>query len=82
MQNRRYLTRFHYMIDISTLGKRLYFFRIRVGLTQKQLAVNLGVTPQAVSKWERGLSCPDILILDELAGIFNVSIGEVLGIKD
>lgn len=70
------------MIDISTLGKRLYFFRIRVGLTQKQLAVNLGVTPQAVSKWERGLSCPDILILDELAGIFNVSIGELLGIKD
>ena len=52
-----------------------------MGLTQKQLAVNLG-NPQAVSKWERGLSCPDILILDELAGIFNVSIGEVLGIKD
>lgn len=47
-------------------------------LTQKQLADKLGVTDKAVSKWERGLSCPDILLLTKLAEILGVSISELL----
>lgn len=70
------------MIDVLNLGKRLSFYRNKAGLTQSQLAKQLRVTPQAVSKWERGLSCPDITILDELAKAFDATVGEVLGVQE
>ena len=41
--------------------------RLALGLTQQQLADKLGITDKAVSKWERGLSCPDITLLRRLA---------------
>lgn len=47
-------------------------------ITQKQLAEHLGITDKAVSKWERGLSCPDISLLSELAAILEVSTSELL----
>lgn len=47
-------------------------------LTQKDLADQLGVTDKAVSKWERGLSCPDISLLAPLANILGVSVSELL----
>lgn len=49
-------------------------FRRKEGLTQEQLADRLGVTYQAVSKWETGVCCPDITSLPLLAQIFQVSI--------
>ncbi len=48
------------------------------GMTQKELAAQLGITDKAVSKWERGLSCPDISLLATLSGIFGVTTGELL----
>ena len=63
----------------STLGKRITVNRKRLGLTQDQLAEKLGITAQAVSKWENDLSCPDISILPKLADIFDISIDELLG---
>lgn len=62
-----------------TLGKRIVQNRKRLGLTQDQLAEKLGVTAQAVSKWENDQSCPDITILPKLAGIFHVTTDELLG---
>lgn len=47
-------------------------------LTQKELAGQLGVTDKAVSKWERGLSCPDISLLSTLCTILGVTISELL----
>lgn len=47
-------------------------------LTQKELAAQLNVTDKAVSKWERGLSCPDIALLAPLAEILGVTTGELL----
>lgn len=47
-------------------------------LTQKELAAKLGVTDKAVSKWERGLSCPDISLLSTLSDILGVTTGELL----
>jgi transcriptional regulator with XRE-family HTH domain len=47
-------------------------------LTQRELADQLGVTDKAVSKWERGLSYPDISLLSRLAQIFGVTTGELL----
>ncbi len=48
------------------------------GLTQKELAKRLNVTDKAVSKWERGLGCPDVSILELLSKELEVSILEIL----
>lgn len=63
----------------QTLGKRIAQNRKRLGLTQEQLADRLGVTPQAVSKWENDQSCPDITALPVLAEIFGISTDALLG---
>ena len=63
----------------ATLGKRIAAARKRLGMTQDQLAEQLGITAQAVSKWENDLSCPDITILPKLADIFDLTIDELLG---
>ena len=66
----------------QTLGKRISFNRRKIGLTQEQLAEKLGVTAQAVSKWENDQSCPDIATLPKLAEIFKVTTDSILGIED
>ena len=64
---------------MDTLGKRIAYHRKTLGLTQEQLAEKLGVTAQAVSKWENDQSCPDIGILPQLAEIFGVTTDALLG---
>jgi len=63
----------------ETLGKRIVANRKRIGLTQDQLADRLGVTAQAVSKWENDQSCPDIATLPKLADIFGITLDALLG---
>lgn len=63
----------------ETLGKRIVANRKRLGLTQDQLAERLGVTAQAVSKWENDQSCPDIATLPRLADLLGVSVDALLG---
>ena len=63
----------------QTLGKRIMQHRKRVGLTQDALAEKLGITAQAVSKWENDQSCPDIATLPKLAEIFGITADELLG---
>lgn len=63
----------------QTLGKRIVQHRKRLGLTQDQLAEKLGVTAQAVSKWENDQSCPDISMLPKLAAIFGITTDALLG---
>ena len=65
----------------ETMGKRIAGNRRRLGLTQEQLAEKLGVTAQAVSKWENDQSCPDISMLPSLAEIFGVTTDEMLGVE-
>lgn len=62
----------------NTLGSRIAEYRKKKGMTQDQLAEHLGVSSQAVSKWENDLSCPDITLLPQLADYFNVTIDELL----
>ena len=69
------------MIDTANLGRRIAEARRDVGLTQRDLADKVGVTAQAVSKWERGSACPDISILDEIACALHVSVSDLLGVK-
>ena len=63
----------------KTMGKRIAEHRKRLGLTQDALAEKLGVTAQAVSKWENDQSCPDIATLPQLAQIFGITTDELLG---
>lgn len=62
----------------TTLGSQIARFRKEKGLKQDQLAELLNVTPQAVSKWENDLSCPDVLTLPRLAEILGVTTDELL----
>lgn len=56
------------------LGNNIRVLRQREGLTQEQVASRLGVSYQAVSKWETGANTPDISLLPALAALFDVSI--------
>ncbi len=62
------------MIVLEQLGARIAFLRREKGLTQEMLAQRMGVPPQAVSKWERGLAFPNPVWLDELADVLGTSI--------
>lgn len=61
-----------------TLGKRIQRLRKEAGLTQDALAERMGVTPQAVSKWENDLCCPDILSLPALAQALHATADTLL----
>lgn len=62
----------------ETFSNNLKQFRKQKQLSQEQLAEQLGITTQAVSKWECGLSYPDIDLLPQLADLFCVSIDTLL----
>ena len=60
-------------------GARIAQKRKELGLTQETLAQRLGVSNQAVSKWESDQCCPDIMLLPDLADTFEISIDELFG---
>ena len=64
------------------LGNNISERRKSMGLTQEELATKLGVSPQAVSKWENNLSCPDISLLPDISKLFNISVDELLGVSN
>ena len=64
----------------ETLGRRISAGRKQLGMTQEKLAEALGVTAQAVSKWENDQSCPDIAMLPKLASLFGCSVDSLLGV--
>ena len=70
------------MINKIHFGKRIAVLRNNIGFSQAQLAQRLGVTSQAVSKWECGTAIPDIDLLLELSHLYHVSINEMLEEKD
>ena len=61
------------------LGERIKEFRLRDGRTQDALASELGVTAQAVSRWEKEICCPDVEMIPSIANYFGVSIDELFG---
>ena len=65
-------------MDNQKIGKFIAILRKENNLTQKDLAEKLGITDRAISKWERGLCCPDISLLDDLSKILKVSVLEIL----
>lgn len=62
----------------NTLGNRIAEKRKALGMTQEELAEQVGVSAQAVSKWENDLSCPDIMTLPILGRILGCSVDALL----
>ena len=60
------------------VGRNIMFYRKRIGVSQIELSRRLGVTPQAVSKWEREICCPDILFLPMLARLLEITVDQLL----
>ncbi len=65
----------------ETLGRRIAAYRRELGMKQEELAEKLGISAQAVSKWENDQTCPDISLLPTLAKIFSVTVDELLSGK-
>lgn len=65
----------------NDLGERIKKYRTERGLTQAQLAKRLYLTPQAISKWENGLSVPDAEMLKKLAQVLQVTPDMLLGVS-
>lgn len=61
------------------LSEQIQAYRKKMGLTQEQLAERMGVTNQAVSKWETEQSYPDIQLLPELAELFGITLDQLFG---
>ena len=62
----------------ESIGNRIAKFRKAKGMTQEDLANVLGVSSQAVSKWENDASCPDISLLPQLSKILDVTTDALL----
>lgn len=65
----------------QTFGATISALRKERGMTQLELARQMGVTDKAVSKWERNLSFPDVASLPKLAEVLGTSVDELLEVK-
>lgn len=65
----------------ETMGELICAKRRELGMTQRELAEQLGLTDKAVSKWERDVACPDIGTLPRLAELLGVSVEALLHVK-
>lgn len=64
-------------MDPQTIGNNIARWRKEKGMTQDMLAEQLSVSAQAVSKWENGVSMPDIALLPRLAALFDVTLDQL-----
>ena len=65
-------------MDQTKIGKLIAKLRKEKGMTQRELGDQVGVGFKAVSKWERGITCPDISIINELSKILGITSDELL----
>jgi len=66
----------------NSVGRNIAGLRLSRGMTQEQLAKRMGVTPQAVSKWENDLNYPDVATLPALAALLGTSVDALLTVPD
>lgn len=67
---------------MKTLGTKISEYRKLKGMTQEDLAQQLSVSSQAVSKWENDLSTPDLSLLIQLSDLFHVSLDNLIREKE
>lgn len=70
------------MFDQYDFGKRLKMFRSKMSLTQNEIALKIGVSEQAVSKWENGICLPDVYNLKLLASVLKTSVDCLLDVEN
>ena len=61
------------------LSENIKNLRKQKGLTQEEMAIRLNVVRQTVSKWEKGISVPDVTLLETLADVLDTAVGPLLG---
>ena len=67
------------MFDMVQCGRTISQARKKQNMTQMELADRMGISFQAVSNWERGVSMPDISKLLELSEVLGITVDEILG---
>ncbi len=67
--------------NVSQFPEIVRSLRRERGLTQQQLSEALGVSPQAISRWENGAALPDVQTLPAIAACFDVSVDVLLGLR-
>jgi len=65
-------------MDCSKVGKLIFNLRKEKSMTQKELAEAMNLSDRTISKWERGIGCPDVSLLHELSNILGVNIEQIL----
>ena len=65
-------------MDTEKVAKAIVYLRKRAGYTQRELAERLGVSDKAVSKWERGLSLPDVSLLGKISILLDTDTDSLL----
>ena len=68
-------------MDVGKTGALIRQLRVSKGMTQREVAQQLIVSEQAVSKWERDLSCPDVGSLPRLAEVLGISLDELMQVE-
>ena len=63
-------------------AKKCKELRIKKAVTQEQMATALNLSPQAISKWENGITLPDITLLPEISVYFGVTIDELFDVTE
>ena len=65
--------------DKIRIGQSIKDYRTKNGVSLRQVADALGISPQAVSKWEHGLTYPDITMIPDIARLLGVSVASLFG---
>ena len=65
----------------TNIGENIAYYRRLNAMTQEELAGRLNVSAQAISKWEKKINSPDIMLLPEIADVFSISTDELFGRK-
>jgi len=65
-------------MDCTKVGKLILSLRTEKKMTQKELANKMRISDRTISKWERGIGCPDVSLLNELSRILEVDIDRIL----
>lgn len=65
-------------MDCRKVGALIYKLRTEKNMTQKEIADKMNISDKTVSKWERGLGCPDVSLLAELSEVLGVNIEKIL----
>lgn len=65
-------------MDCSKVGNLIYRLRKEKNMTQKDIANALNISDRTISKWERGLGCPDVSLLGDLSNLLGVNVEQIL----